>query len=201
MWCFVQFKYSKNRIVLIKYARHILTWPLYFSLLVLWLKLSLVIAFDKLVACGSMEIPCSHFLQGKDLQALTFSMPKLHVSYSNFSLFFQVIGLQTQLSYFKEAETQLRQELGKARAEWTMSRGVYMFSIGSNDYMSPFLTNSTILSSYSKSKYVGMVIGNLTAVIKVRGAIISAFYWWLEPWQFYISFRHPFGCWIARLVR
>ncbi|KAI3426646.1 Lipase_GDSL domain-containing protein [Psidium guajava] len=77
-----------------------------------------------------------------------------------------VIGLQTQLGYFKEADTQLRQQLGKARAEWTMSRGVYMFSIGSNDYMSPFLTNSTILSAYSKSKYVEMVIGNLTAVIK-----------------------------------
>ncbi|KAI6671674.1 hypothetical protein NL676_006559 [Syzygium grande] len=77
-----------------------------------------------------------------------------------------VIDLKTQLSYFKKAETQLRQELGKGKAEWTISRGVYMFSIGSNDYMSPFLTNSTILRSYSKSEYVGMVIGNLTTVIK-----------------------------------
>ncbi|KAF8011273.1 hypothetical protein BT93_J1780 [Corymbia citriodora subsp. variegata] len=77
-----------------------------------------------------------------------------------------VIDLKTQLSHFKEAENQLRKELGEAKAELTISRGVYMFSIGSNDYMSPFLTNSTILSSYSRSKYAGMVMGNLTTVIK-----------------------------------
>ncbi|KAK3410655.1 hypothetical protein EUGRSUZ_J02601 [Eucalyptus grandis] len=77
-----------------------------------------------------------------------------------------VIDLKTQLGYFKKAATQLRQELGEAKAELTISRGVYMFSIGSNDYNSPFLTNSTILSSYSKSVYAGMVISNLTKVIQ-----------------------------------
>jgi hypothetical protein len=49
---------------------------------------------------------------------------------------------------------------------------VYLFSIGTNDYMSPFLTNSTILNSYSKSEYVGIVIGNLTSVIKVSSTLL-----------------------------
>uniref|UniRef100_A0A5B7CAH1 GDSL esterase/lipase 5-like n=1 Tax=Davidia involucrata TaxID=16924 RepID=A0A5B7CAH1_DAVIN len=77
-----------------------------------------------------------------------------------------VINLKTQLSYYKKVEAWLREKLGDVEAKMTLSRAVYLFSIGSNDYMSPFLTNSTILDSYNKSEYVGMVIGNLTILIK-----------------------------------
>ncbi|XWS20009.1 hypothetical protein CRYUN_Cryun31cG0064900 [Craigia yunnanensis] len=85
-------------------------------------------------------------------------------SYSIFT--FQVIDLKAQLSYYYKVESWLRQKLGNDEAKMTISRAVYLFSIGSNDYMSPFLTNSTILHNYSDSTYVGMVIGNLTTVIK-----------------------------------
>ncbi|XP_062154192.1 GDSL esterase/lipase 5-like isoform X2 [Alnus glutinosa] len=78
----------------------------------------------------------------------------------------EVIDLKTQLYYYKKVEAWLRHKLGNAEAKTTLSRAVYLFSIGSNDYMSPFLTNSTILNSYSKSEYVGIVIGNLTSVIR-----------------------------------
>ncbi|XWS20008.1 hypothetical protein CRYUN_Cryun31cG0064900 [Craigia yunnanensis] len=77
-----------------------------------------------------------------------------------------VIDLKAQLSYYYKVESWLRQKLGNDEAKMTISRAVYLFSIGSNDYMSPFLTNSTILHNYSDSTYVGMVIGNLTTVIK-----------------------------------
>ncbi|EEF29142.1 GDSL esterase/lipase 5 [Ricinus communis] len=78
-----------------------------------------------------------------------------------------VIDLKTQLSNYKKVENWLRHKLGYNEAKMTISRAVYLFSIGSNDYMSPFLTNSTAtLKSNSNSKYVGMVIGNLTTVIK-----------------------------------
>ncbi|XVE51795.1 hypothetical protein DITRI_Ditri02bG0070200 [Diplodiscus trichospermus] len=77
-----------------------------------------------------------------------------------------VIDLKSQLSNYYKAENWLRQKLGNDEAKMTISRAVYLFSIGSNDYMSPFLTNSTILHNYSDSIYVGMVIGNLTTVIK-----------------------------------
>lgn len=61
----------------------------------------------------------------------------------------------------------MRHKLGYVEAKKRLSRAVYMFSIGSNDYISPFLTNSSILDSYSESEYVEMVVGNLTSVIKV----------------------------------
>ncbi|WCJ39319.1 GDSL esterase/lipase 5 [Euphorbia peplus] len=76
-----------------------------------------------------------------------------------------VIDLKTQLKYYKKVEKRLRYKLGNNEAKLTISNGVYLFSIGSNDYMSLFLTNSTILNSYSNSNYVEMVIGNLTRVI------------------------------------
>ncbi|OWM66538.1 hypothetical protein CDL15_Pgr013755 [Punica granatum] len=76
-----------------------------------------------------------------------------------------VIDLKTQLRYFKKVEHRLRQKLGKSKARIKLSKAVYMFAIGSNDYMSPFLTNSSA-SSLLDSKYVEMVIGNLTTVIK-----------------------------------
>lgn len=83
---------------------------------------------------------------------------------------FQVIDLRTQMRSFIKVENRLRQRLGRGKARVKLSKAVYMFCIGSNDYMSPFLTNSTQLllaSSSSAHAYVGMVIGNLTTVVKV----------------------------------
>ncbi|KAB1218298.1 GDSL esterase/lipase 1 [Morella rubra] len=77
-----------------------------------------------------------------------------------------VIDLNTQLNYFKHLETLLRQRLGEAEAKTLLSRAVYLFSIGSNDYVVPFTSNSSVLQSYSQEEYVDMVMGNLTTVIK-----------------------------------
>nr|XP_023881937.1 GDSL esterase/lipase 5 [Quercus suber]POE73701.1 gdsl esterase/lipase 5 [Quercus suber] len=77
-----------------------------------------------------------------------------------------VIDLKTQLKYHKKVQTWLRSKLGKVEAEITLSKAVYLFSVGTNDYMSIFVTNSTVLNSYSKSEYVGIVIGNLTTIVK-----------------------------------
>ncbi|KAM1513007.1 hypothetical protein ACFX1Z_024494 [Malus domestica] len=77
-----------------------------------------------------------------------------------------VIDLKTQLSYFKNVEKQLRHKLGDAEAYTFLSNAVFLISIGSNDYFTPFGTNSTLFESYSHEEYVGMVIGNLTNVIK-----------------------------------
>ncbi|TQE09737.1 hypothetical protein C1H46_004694 [Malus baccata] len=78
----------------------------------------------------------------------------------------EVIDLKTQLKYYKKVETWFRHRLGNVEAKVTLSRAVYLFSIGTNDYISPFLTNSPMLKSYPRSQYVGMVIGNLTNVIQ-----------------------------------
>ncbi|KAK6914634.1 GDSL lipase/esterase [Dillenia turbinata] len=76
-----------------------------------------------------------------------------------------VINLKTQLKYFMKIKARLRHYLGYIKAETTLAKGVYLFSIGTNDYMNPFLTNSSVLDHYSKSQYVGMVIGNLSTAL------------------------------------
>ncbi|CAK9324760.1 unnamed protein product [Citrullus colocynthis] len=78
-----------------------------------------------------------------------------------------VIELKAQIKYFqKEVETWLKRKLGKAESGLELSKAVYLFGIGTNDYMSLFLTNSPFLKSHSKSQYVELVIGNLTTSIK-----------------------------------
>ncbi|KAK4269025.1 hypothetical protein QN277_022234 [Acacia crassicarpa] len=77
-----------------------------------------------------------------------------------------VIDLKTQLSYFKRVIKVLRQERGDAETKSLVAGAVYLISIGSNDYLGPLSQNSSIISSYSPEKYVDMVIGNLTTVIK-----------------------------------
>ncbi|KAJ0008428.1 hypothetical protein Pint_29347 [Pistacia integerrima] len=78
-----------------------------------------------------------------------------------------VIDLQTQLSYFKIAEKQLKQKLGDAEAKTLLGNAVYLFSIGGNDYDAALTSNSSVLQSdYSKKQYILTVVGNLTTVIK-----------------------------------
>ncbi|KAH7547008.1 hypothetical protein FEM48_Zijuj01G0261400 [Ziziphus jujuba var. spinosa] len=69
-----------------------------------------------------------------------------------------VIDLQTQLGYFKNVSRVLREELGDAKAEALLSRAVYLFSVGTNDYAFPFETNSSVLYTYSVEQYVGQEI-------------------------------------------
>ncbi|KAL6137364.1 hypothetical protein ACLB2K_062656 [Fragaria x ananassa] len=79
-----------------------------------------------------------------------------------------VIDLQTQLSYFKIVEKQLRHKLGYAQAKTLLSSAVYLFSVGSNDYIAPLQYNISkeFFESYSQEEFIGMVIGNITHVVK-----------------------------------
>ncbi|KAK7259076.1 hypothetical protein RIF29_24672 [Crotalaria pallida] len=73
-----------------------------------------------------------------------------------------VIPLETQARNFKKVAARLDIDGAKK----LLSSAVYMFSIGTNDYLSPFLTDSDVLNSSSHSEYVAMVVGNLTSIIK-----------------------------------
>lgn len=79
----------------------------------------------------------------------------------------QVISLDKQLVYYKKAESGLIKKLGYSEARTRLTRAVYLFSIGTNDYTSLFLTKSPLLNSTSHSQYVASVVGNLTTVIAV----------------------------------
>ncbi|CAA7018496.1 unnamed protein product [Microthlaspi erraticum] len=77
-----------------------------------------------------------------------------------------VIDLRTQLNNFKKVEKMLKSKLGEAEGKKIISRAVYLFSFGGNDYQFPFVTNSSIFQFISKEKYVDFVVGNVTDVIK-----------------------------------
>ncbi|TQD93034.1 hypothetical protein C1H46_021348 [Malus baccata] len=74
--------------------------------------------------------------------------------------------LHSQAAYFKNIAKSLRQRLGEEEANPLVSRAVYLFCIGSNDYLFPFDTNSSVLRTYSHEEFGGLVIGNITTVIK-----------------------------------
>ncbi|KAJ7963341.1 GDSL esterase/lipase [Quillaja saponaria] len=77
-----------------------------------------------------------------------------------------VIDIKTQLSYFENVNKLLKQKLGVAETKTLLSRAVYLFNIRGNNYEAIFITNPSMLQSYSADKYADMVIGNLTTVIK-----------------------------------
>ena len=77
---------------------------------------------------------------------------------------FLVIDLKTQLSYFKKVSKILSQELGDAETTTLLAKAVYLINIGSNDYLVSLTENSSV---FTAEKYVDMVVGNLTTVIKV----------------------------------
>ncbi|KAM3359319.1 GDSL esterase/lipase 5 isoform X1 [Capsicum galapagoense] len=74
-----------------------------------------------------------------------------------------VISMETQMKNFKKVETWLTNKLGKFKSQEILSNAVYLFSIGTNDYLILFVTNSSIPSS---PQYQQMVIGNLTTIVK-----------------------------------
>lgn len=74
-----------------------------------------------------------------------------------------MIDLKTQLSYFKKVNRVQRKKLGDAETTTLLANAVYLINIGTNDY-SVFLLSE---NNYTREKYVDMVVGNLTTVIKV----------------------------------
>ncbi|KAI4346088.1 hypothetical protein L6164_013170 [Bauhinia variegata] len=74
-----------------------------------------------------------------------------------------VIDLKSQLAGFRKVSKKLRKELGDAETKRLLSKSVYLFDMGANDY-SVFLSEKR--RAYSSNQYVDMVIGNQTTVVK-----------------------------------
>jgi len=100
----------------------------------------------------------------------------------------QAIDLKTQLSYLKNLKNLFSERVGKEIAEEIMSKSVYLFSIGSNDYASLLNTNSSsVLLPGDHQGFVDTVIGNLTEVITVRTNFNLNIF--LRNYLFYILFN------------
>ncbi|XP_030523856.1 GDSL esterase/lipase 1-like [Rhodamnia argentea] len=76
-----------------------------------------------------------------------------------------VVDLKTQLKQLEQLEKKLRKEMGSEKAKRIIKDGVYLISIGTNDYGMP-LSYPALFQSISMEDYVGMVIGNITTVLK-----------------------------------
>ena len=109
----------------------------------------------------------------------------------------QVIDLKTQLNYFKNLVSLFRKKLGHAEVKTFFGRAVYLISIGGNDYLVPFNSNSSVLQSISKEEYVDMVIGNLTTVIKVTKISTIHQNYYTILFSFPLSSMFITVCWCA----
>jgi len=80
----------------------------------------------------------------------------------------QTINLKMQVDYFLEMVGKMKKQLGEADTNKVLSKAVYMFSIGGNDYVSLIQANlnKATLSDATKRQYIGKVLGNLTNHIK-----------------------------------
>ncbi|CAN7018559.1 unnamed protein product [Brassica rapa subsp. trilocularis] len=101
-----------------------------------------------------------------------------------------VISLGAQLNNFKNVEKRLRSELGDSEAKRIISRAVYLFHIGGNDYVYPILfANSSTFKSSSKEKFSDFVLGNITAVIERLESDLSGFKYALHDYHTSLSER------------
>ncbi|KAI6700337.1 hypothetical protein NL676_014661 [Syzygium grande] len=77
-----------------------------------------------------------------------------------------VVDMMVQLKQFEQLEKKLRKNMGSEKAKRIIKEGVYLISIGNNDYFMPLVYDPALFHSISMEDYVGMVIGNITTVLK-----------------------------------
>ncbi|KAI6678817.1 hypothetical protein NL676_039613 [Syzygium grande] len=77
-----------------------------------------------------------------------------------------VVDLKMQLKQLEQLEKKLRKEMGSEKAKAIIKEGVYLISIGSNDYGVALFSDPSLFQSLSMEDYVGMVIGNITTVLQ-----------------------------------
>ncbi|KAF8012819.1 hypothetical protein BT93_I0855 [Corymbia citriodora subsp. variegata] len=72
--------------------------------------------------------------------------------------------LKLQLNYFEEVVKGLKKQLGDADTRKLLSKSVYLFSIGGNDYNA--VQNNPKATASFRKMYMTMILGNITAGIK-----------------------------------
>lgn len=80
------------------------------------------------------------------------------------------------MTYFKQVKKQLKQKLGSQEAKQLLSNSVYLVSVGGNDYLSTYGTNSSVFDIYTPEEYVDIVIGNITSFINVTSHFLKLIY-------------------------
>lgn len=80
----------------------------------------------------------------------------------------QTINIKMQVNYFLQMVPKLKKQVGEEDAKKLLSRAVYLFNIGGNDYVELLNKNlkKPALSPSQKKLYVNQIIGNITTHIK-----------------------------------
>lgn len=80
-----------------------------------------------------------------------------------------MIDLKSQARHFREFKEQLKKKVGDVEAKALISRAVFLFNVGANDYLTYYLLpNSTGILRLHPTQFVDVVIGNITTVIQVH---------------------------------
>ncbi|KAL6972613.1 hypothetical protein U1Q18_026788 [Sarracenia purpurea var. burkii] len=141
-------------------------------------KIGFVSFFE--ITCSVTEIPFGHLLRSRQTEYAELPRYKQPgnpqftngVNFASSGAGALVQTNQGKLIYFKNVQKLVKQQLGEKEAKKMLSRAVYLFNIGSNDYIVALLTNSNVFELKSREPYVEMVIGNITTAIKVMISLI-----------------------------
>lgn len=81
------------------------------------------------------------------------------------------VNLKMQVDYFVQMVEKMKKQIGESESNKVLSKAVYLFSIGGNDYATLISTNikkiaSSGISTSYKRQYTNMVLANLTSHIQ-----------------------------------
>lgn len=97
-----------------------------------------------------------------------------------------MIPLSQQLEYFKEYKERLKEAKGEAAAEEIVAGALYLFSIGTNDFLVNYFVLPLRRAHYTPSEYVAFLAG-------LAGAAVRETYG-LGARNIVFSGLAPFGC-------
>ncbi|KAD3068846.1 hypothetical protein E3N88_36726 [Mikania micrantha] len=81
-----------------------------------------------------------------------------------------VISLAKQLDYFREYKARLGRLVGKKRAENIVTNGVFLLSMGTNDFLQNYYLEPTRSNQFTIDKYQDYLISAMTKYIKAMHA-------------------------------
>ncbi|KAL8192139.1 hypothetical protein R6Q57_028001 [Mikania cordata] len=81
-----------------------------------------------------------------------------------------VISLSKQLEYFREYKARLGRLVGKKKAEEIVTNGVFLLSMGTNDFLQNYYLEPTRSNQFTIDKYQDFLISAMTKYIKAMHA-------------------------------
>ena len=78
-----------------------------------------------------------------------------------------MVDFQKQISQFLQHKAAVIDQQGQALAVQVFSDAVYIFSVGSNDYLAGYFGNPKQREKYTPEQFVGAVVTGIVESIKV----------------------------------